>query len=294
MGFARGIFFNAKTSYFIKGEIIMSLITITASIGCGAMVVARQVAEDLGLALYDDSRLQEEAVKLGLSSQDLKSFDVKAPGLFSRLLGRKPAVYLELTAALVYEVARRGQGIIFGHGAPFFLRDFGCALHLRLHASRDFRSQRLMAQRSIQRETAEKLIQQKDDELSDAMQFSFRMDWNDLSLYDLVIKVDKLGLNAVATQIIGMARTQQIQECSLTALETMEKLSLLKRIEAAVLKSNISPHELAVEVPDRGVVRISGLINPMHTKAGVVEIVKSVSGVSKVIFEAERHPLPKI
>ena len=77
-------------------------------------------------------------------------------------------------------------------------------------------------------------------------------------------------------------------------LETMEKLSLLKRLEAAVLKSNISPHELVVEVPDIGVVRITGLINPMHTKAGVVEIVKSVSGVSKVIFEAERHPLPKI
>ena len=92
----------------------MSLITITASNGCGAVAIASNVAENLGLALYDDSRMQEEAVKLGLSSQDLKSFDVKAPGLFSRLLGRKPDVYLELTAALVYEVARREQGIIFG------------------------------------------------------------------------------------------------------------------------------------------------------------------------------------
>ena len=62
----------------------------------------------------------------------------------------------------------------------------------------------------------------------------------------------------------------------------------------AVVKSNISPQELAIEVPEIGLVRITGLINPMHTRAGVLEIVKSVPGVSNVIFESERHPLPKI
>ena len=87
----------------------MSLITITASIGCGAMIIAGQVAKGLGIELYDDDRLQEEAVKMGLSSKDLKSLDEKAPGLFNRLLRRRPDVYLELMAAVVYAVARRGQ-----------------------------------------------------------------------------------------------------------------------------------------------------------------------------------------
>ena len=272
----------------------MSLITITASIGCGATIIAGQVAKGLGIELYDDDRLQEEAVDIGLSSEDLKSLDEKAPGLFNRLLRRKPDVYLELMAAVVYAVARRGQGIIIGHGASFFLRDFGCALHLRLHASEDFRIHQLVELSGLKQETAEKLIRQKDDEQKGFMQFSFQMDWNDLSLYDLVINVDKIGIEAVGTIIIEIAQTQAIQECSLKALDTMERLSLLKRIETAVLKSNISPQELAIEVPETGTVRITGLINPMHTRAGVLEIVKSVPGVSNVIFEAERHPLPKI
>ncbi|MGD2270763.1 MAG: cytidylate kinase-like family protein [Desulfobacterales bacterium] len=272
----------------------MSLITITAGIGCGAAIVAGQVAEDLGLAIYDDDRMQEEALKMGLSSEDLKSLDEKAPGLLDRLLLRKPDIYLDLMAAVVYEVARRGEGIIMGHGASFFLKDFKCALHLRLHGSEDFRIQQLVAQSGVKQVTAEKLIQQKDNELKGFFQFSFQMDWNDLALYDMVINVDKMGLETVATLIVEIARTQAIQECSLTALETMEKLSLLKRVETAVLKSNISPQELAIEVSAPGTVRITGLINPMHTRAGVTEIVKSVPGVSKVIFEAERHPLPKI
>jgi osmotically-inducible protein OsmY len=91
-----------------------------------------------------------------------------------------------------------------------------------------------------------------------------------------------------------MAKTQQIQACSLTALETMEKLSLLKRVEAAILQNNINPQELFFEVPETGVVRITGLINPMRTVGGVLEIVEAVPGVKDVICEAERHPLANI
>lgn len=85
----------------------MSLITITTGIACGGMATARRVAEELGMVLYDDDRLQEEAVGMGFSSEDMKSFDQTAPGLLTRLLRLRPAEYLELMAAAVYEVARR-------------------------------------------------------------------------------------------------------------------------------------------------------------------------------------------
>ena len=44
----------------------MPLITISRGIGCGGLIVARRVAEGLNLELFDDRRLQEEAIKLGL------------------------------------------------------------------------------------------------------------------------------------------------------------------------------------------------------------------------------------
>jgi cytidylate kinase len=272
----------------------MSLITVTTSIGCGAISVSQKVAESLKIELYDDERLQQEAFYMGYSAEDLKGFDEKAPGLFDRLLRRRPEIYNELMAAVIYEVARRGEGIIIGHGATYLLKDFSCALHLRMHTSTHFRIQRLVDQMKITPDTALRMIENRDNELKVFLNFSFQIDWNDFSLYDLVINVDKLGIDAAAEMIVNVAATENIKQCSLTALESMEKLSLLKKVEAAVIRDNLNPQELAIDVPEPGVVRLTGLINPMRTVAGVTELIKSVAGVEQVICEADRHPLPKL
>ena len=272
----------------------MSLITVTTSIGCGAMSVSQKVAEGLKLELYDDEQLQQEAFNMGYSTEDLKGFDEKAPGLFDRLLRRRPEIYNELMAAVIYEVAHRDEGIIIGHGATYFLKDFSCALHLRMHTSAQFRIRRLVDQLKISPDTALNMIKNRDNELKVFLDFLFQIDWNDFSLYDLVINVDKLGIDAAAEMIVNLAQAESIQECSLTALESMEKLSLLKKVEAAVMKDNINPQELQIDVPEPGVVRLTGLINPMRTVAGVTEVIKSVTGVEKVICEAERHPMAKM
>jgi cytidylate kinase len=272
----------------------MSLITITSGIGCGETIVAQKVAEGLKMELYDDARLQKEAISMGYSSEDLKGFDQKAPGLLDRLLRRRPEIYNELMAAVIYEVAHRGEGLIIGHGSFYFLKDFSCALHLRINASKEFRVQRVADKMKISPDTALNLIENRDREVKSFLDFSFNIDWNDFSLYDLVINVDKVGIDDAARMIITLSETENIQACSLTALESMEKLSLLKKVEATVMKDNINPQELLIDVPEPGIVKLTGLINPMRTEAGITELIRSVPGVKKVICEAERHPLGEI
>ncbi len=272
----------------------MSLITITTGLGCSGSEVAERVAKELNIVVYDDDRMQQEALKMGFSSQDVARFEQSVPGFLIRLLRRRPAEYLELMASAVYEVARRGEGIIIGHGAPYFLKDFSCALHVRIHASEKFRVDRLVVQKKVNEEEAQKLIKKADADLKGFLQFSFQIDLNDLSLYDAVINVSKIGIDCAAAQIVAMAKTREIRECSLTALEAMEKLSLLKRVEAAMLKNNIDPRELIFDVPEPGVVEITGMISPMRTIGGIVEIVNSVPGVKKVYCKAQQHPLGEI
>lgn len=272
----------------------MALITLTAGIGCGITDVAEQVARELKVELFDDQRLQQVAADMGFSSQDLKAFDVKAPGLLDRMFRRSPETYHELMEGLIYEVARSGDGVIVGHGAASFLRDFGCAMHVLLRASDTFRIQRVASKRQIDSQVAQKLIAKRDTELKGFMHFTFKIDWEDLSLYDLVINVEKMGTEAAAAMIVHLAQTDVINECSLTAMEAMERLSLLKRVEAAISKANMHLQELDIEVPDPGVVKLSGMIDPMHTVAGVSEVIKQVSGVKQVISEAQRHPLPEL
>ena len=60
------------------------------------------------------------------------------------------------------------------------------------------------------------------------------------------------------------------------------------------MKDNFNPQELFIEVPEPGVVRLTGLINPMRTVACVTELIQSVQGIEQIICEAERHPMAKI
>lgn len=272
----------------------MSLITITSGIGCEEMTIAQEVAHGLGVRLYDDQRLQEKAIEMGLSAEDLRGLNEKAPGLFNRLLRRKPEIYLNLLEALVYEVARQGEGIVFGHGAQLLLQDFGCALHVRIYASEPSRIKNLMDRQGMSQEGAKKIIQKSDNERKGFLQFAFQMDWDDPSLYDLIINRDKLDVNSAATLIMDVAKSEAIKACSIAALESMERMSLLKKVHAAILKNSISPLEFQIEIPENGVVQITGSLNPLESESNLLEVVKGVQGVKEVRSEIVVPRIPDI
>jgi cytidylate kinase len=263
----------------------MSLITITRSMGCGGAKIASLVANELKLELYDDQRLQQKAIKMGIRSEELESLDEKAPGFFDHLRGYKPELYLDLMESVVYEVAQSGKGVILGHGSQLLLRDFGCALHVRIYASEKSRIQRLMTESGVSEKTAEKLIHKSDHERRGFLRFAFHMEWNDLSLYDLVINTEKMGTDGAARLIIEAGQLDKIQECGPTALGAMERLSLTKKIEAALLKNNFSPIYYHIEVPKKGLAQIRGFTYSEEEKRRLLKVVKQVSGVSNV--EAE-------
>jgi cytidylate kinase len=268
----------------------MSLITITRCIGCGGMIIARKVAEELNIELYDDQRLQEEAGKIGIEPEILKEMDEKAPGFFNRLFSHKPEVYLDLMEAVIYEVARKGEGLILGHGAQFLLRDFNCALHVRIYSSRPFRIKHLMDQEGLSREAAEKMISKSDHERKGFLKFAFHKDWDDLSLYDLIINRDKLSAESASRLIIEVSQSQEIKKCSLTALDSMEIMSLEKKIEAAIIRNDISTNELHIEVPKKGVASITGWTQTQEEKDRVFHVVHEVPGVQEV--KSEVHVVP--
>ena len=51
----------------------MSLITITSGIGSSGMTIAQLVSNELKLDLYDDQRLQQEAVDIGILLEEVKN-----------------------------------------------------------------------------------------------------------------------------------------------------------------------------------------------------------------------------
>jgi cytidylate kinase len=260
----------------------MALITVSGGMGCGADKVARYIAEKAKLTLYDDQKLQMEAIRLGVRSQELKGFDEKAPGLFDSLRGYSPELYIDLMESVIYELSRSGNGIILGHGSQLLLRDFGCALHVLIHATVEYRVAQVMANKGLSHKAAEKMISKSDSERRGFMHFAFKMDLDDLSLYDLVLNPEKIGVEGAGRLVLEALEFQAVKECSLNALETMERMALLKKVQAALLKARFGFAQFNVDVPEKGVVHLFGFASNQEEKEQMIAAVKKVAGVSKV------------
>jgi cytidylate kinase len=263
----------------------MSLITISGGVGCGVEKIARLVAEAAKIDLYDDQRLQQEAAKMGIKSEDLKGLDEKVPGFFDVLRGRSPELYLDVMESVIYEVSRSGQGVIIGHGSQLLLRDFGCAFHVLIHASEPYRMKQIMDQQKLSSKAAEKMMNKTDHERRGFLRFAFHMEWNDPSLYDLEINTEKFGPEGAANLILDALKSQAIQECSLSALESMERMSLIKKVEAALLKEQFGFTQFHVEVPEKGTVHIYGYTSTADSRKRMIEAAKKVAGVTKIVDE---------
>lgn len=263
----------------------MPLITISQSLGSAVPGIARRVAEDLSLELFDDQKLKEKALQRGLQTEDLKGLDEKVPGFFDRFLNTKPESYLNLMESVVYDVARQGEGVIVGHGSQILLRDFGCALHVFIHASRPYRVRQIMEQQHLGQEAAEKLIDKSDNQKKGFFRFAFNIDWESPSLYDLIINTDKIGNDAAVRVILETAHSEEIKSCSLTALETMERLSQERSIRSTLLKNNFNLSLLHIEVPQKGTAILRGFVYTDDEKLCVVELLKAVPGITKVQSE---------
>jgi cytidylate kinase len=231
----------------------MALITLSQSMGSGGAPIARRVAEALNLDLFDDQRLKQKAVEMGVCAADLKGLDEKAPGFFDRLLSQKPEVYLDILKAVVYETCRQGSGVIVGHGSQVLLNDFNCAFHVLLHASQKARIESIAREKGLAPEVARRLIHKNDSEQRGFFRYAFNLRWDDPTLYDLVINPDKIGLDVSAGIIIQGARSDEIKACSLSALETIERRSLERQVTAALKRHDLHLSLLYVEVPKPGV-----------------------------------------
>ena len=270
----------------------MSLITFTSSYGSGGEKIAQKVSEQLGIEFYDDRKVQERALSMGIPSKEFEGLDEKAPGFFDRLFTNKPAVYLDLLGSVVYDIASTGEGVIVGHGAQVFLEDFNCALHVMLYASQEKRSEWIAQDQSMSKDAAMQLIRRMDKRQKEFIQYAFDRDWKDLSGYDLAINLEKVGADWATRLILELAGSDEIKSCSLKAIEEMEFSSLQRKVKAAIIKSNI-PTSFAginVEVTGKGTVHLKGWLDNENDLDKVIGIVKDVPGVNSVTSDIVAMP----
>src|SRR4030042_1066653 len=257
----------------------MHFITFSRKMGANGTAIAKQVAEKMGYRFYDTEAIENAAREMGFL-KNVKEIDEKAPSLFQRLFSHKPAIELDRLNSVVYELAGRGDAVFLGRGGQILLRDFNCALHIRVTASHKKRIQNLV-ERGMHREAASKAIEDSDHERSSFIRFAFKVDWDNDDLYDLVLNMDKLTTKLAADNILTMARSEEIKACSVDAMKSLEAMGLKNRAEAALIEAGLTygPAGAYVQVivDEPGKVRLLGVVDDKATKTRAENLLKTLN-----------------
>src|SRR4030042_956007 len=132
----------------------MHFITISRKTGANGSEISKQVAEKLGYHFYDTEAIEKTAREMGFL-ESVREIDERVPSLFQRIFSHRPIIDLDRLNSVLYELAGRGDAVFLGREGQVLLRDFNCALHIRVTASPDKRMQNLI-ERGITREAASK------------------------------------------------------------------------------------------------------------------------------------------
>ncbi len=249
--FCIGKFKIAMGANFPQSEgFIMGVITISRLFGCAANEIAAKVAEALGYEVVDKELLAHIAAEAQASEEEVAKYDEAAlspiekflralvkfaapeeaitwsPGPLretpfwlptrdqwqregARVLDHEEC--LKFTQVALKKLAQKGKVIIIGRGGMVVLKDFPKALHVRLFAPLEWRIQRLVQIENIPPEKARQKIIAEDKRRAEYLRHFYGVDWNDPSLYHLVLNVAALGIDATSQIIISAAKELQFE-----------------------------------------------------------------------------------
>lgn len=199
---------------------MINILTIEREYGTGAPYIAKAIAERMGWKVWDHEITEEIARRLKCKSELVERHEEKLDSVFYRLMKAfmrgsfesHTDAGLELLDAehlaglfekVILEIAGRGNCVIMGRGAPYFLRDRQDTFHVFLYAPYEEKLRRVIEIGKTQRE-AEDLLESVDAERAAFIRKYYNKDWPDRYLYNMMLNVRTGDDRAIETIVNGM------------------------------------------------------------------------------------------
>ena len=202
------------------------IVTIEREYGCGAAEIARKLASQLGWKLWDRELTQEIARVANVDPSSVSMCEERVDTAFQRLVKVfwrgsyersanlehqpfGPDTMVEVGEQVMKEIAEKGECVIVGRGAPYFLRERPDVFHVFLYAPRAEKLRRIQNMgRSLH--DAEDLVDTVDRERILFVKHYFGADWPTRSLYHLMINTAIGDENVLEAVLHTMRNLEQV------------------------------------------------------------------------------------
>ena len=187
-------------------------LTISRESGADGGEIAKLAGQSLGWDVLDknlvecvaeESHLPRSVLELVDETEPSWAYDVLEAWLDPQIIPHEK--YVVHLCRVILAAARRGDVVLVGRGANFLLpRDRGLAI--RIIASEQYRLQRTVERLGLSEAEARRHMAEVDRGRRDFVMRFFHHDITDPRLFDLVIRVDRLGPAAAAETIVAAYR----------------------------------------------------------------------------------------
>src|SRR5215813_5562022 len=202
------------------------IITVEREYGSGAAQIASHLARELGWKLWDQELTAEIARVANVDPSAASMCEERVDSAFQRLVKVfwrgsyersmhlehqpfGPDRMVEVGEEVMRDIAERGNSVIVGRGAPYFLLERSDVFHVFLYAPRAEKLRRIQALgKSLQ--DAEDLVDTVDRERMLFIKHYFGADWPTRSLYHIMINTAVGDENVVSMILQSMRILEQV------------------------------------------------------------------------------------
>jgi cytidylate kinase len=198
------------------------IITISREFGSGGRSIGHMVAEKLGIPFYDKELVDHIALESGFAPNYVEEHGEHAPGgsIFSYAFAHQsvPGVMHGLSTAdflwnvqcgVILQLAEQGPCVIVGRNADYILKDREDTLHAFIHASKEFRADRIVRLYGESEKSPESRLNEKDKRRRVNYQHYTGRDWGMAQNYDICLDSSKLGIETCSEIILNLVKNSK-------------------------------------------------------------------------------------
>lgn len=188
------------------------IITISRQFGSGGRTIGKAVAERLGIPCYDEELIKMFAEQSGFSEEHIAELDEHSVKRQPFAGVAKRAVQSSILQTMLWstqekailELAKKGPCVIVGRCADHILQNDADCLRVYIHASEEFRANRIVAVYGETSDAPLKRIQEKDGLRKEYYQRYTNKKWGAAENFHITLDSGALGIDTCIDLLVQL------------------------------------------------------------------------------------------
>jgi cytidylate kinase len=279
----------------------MAIVTISRGTLSGGEALATCLAGRLGIPAISREVIRDAASRYGIAEKLLDQQLHKVPSLIQRRLGgnEERRMYLIAIQTALAERAQEGDFIYHGHAGHLLLKRLPGVFKVRLIAPLAYRVRKVQEKQGLREEEAVRYIEQVDKNRMLWTKFLYNVNWQDPSLYDLLINMEFLSLDTACSMIEKGVQQPEFRDTP-ERKKIIDEYSLACQIQLKLAQADRTRGmQIDVQVSDQ-VAHINGKFvstGPLssglnRSEEDVMEVVRRFKEIRKVEFNLVGAGIP--